>query len=119
MLHFISEKHALKKAAKNVLQGAERVKLYRGDLLSTADIDLIKAYAELLWSKHIEVDTSILKNEILIDLPHLIVLTNEWQQFNTGTEQYIKYILYFFEFIFMDRFIPLWVIIISIIFYEI
>ena len=43
MLHFISEKHALKKAAKNVLQGAERVKLYRGDLLSAADIDLITA----------------------------------------------------------------------------
>lgn len=41
MLHLFSQKHALRKAAKNVLQAAERVKLYRGDLLNAADIDLI------------------------------------------------------------------------------
>ena len=43
MLHLISKKHALIKAAKNVLHGAERVKLYRGDLLRAEDIDLITA----------------------------------------------------------------------------
>ena len=74
MLHLFSQKHALKKAAKNVLQGAERVKLYRGDLLKAADIDLITATEKKLIDALNAKPFDFESVDLLVDELHVILV---------------------------------------------
>ena len=74
MLHLFSKKHSLRKAAKDVLHGAERVKLYRSDLLSAADIDLItvteKKLSDALKAKPFDFESI----DLLVDELHVILV---------------------------------------------
>ena len=76
MLHLFSKKHALKKAAKNVLHGAERVKLYRGDLLSAEEMALIASMEAKLQGALDQKPCDYEAVDVLIDELHLALEKN-------------------------------------------
>jgi len=63
----------------------------------TVDQALVRSYAELLWAEFNSFDDSELKQEIIHDLPHLLVITNEWQKPIHSTESYVNFINLLFK----------------------
>lgn len=73
-LHFFSQKHRARKTAKELLESAERVRLYRGDLLSSeaiaVQLDLEEKLTQQIKAKSFDAKKM---DQALAELHHLLV----------------------------------------------
>ena len=56
------------------------------------DQELIQKYADLLWAEFLNLEASSLRSEITTDLPHLLVITNEWLKPLSTVTPYVNFI---------------------------